>query len=225
MDKPVIQLQNVRKIYRTDAGEFEALRGITLDVYKSEFIAVIGKSGSGKSTLVNMITGIDKPTTGEISIDGVDIHHLSENEMAKMRGEKIGIVFQFFQLLPTLTVIENIMLPMDIAKKHTRIERRERAMELLELVDLADNANKLPSAISGGQQQRAAIARALSNNPPVIVADEPTGNLDSKTANTIFELFHTLVERDQKTILMVTHDDDQAKKVKRVIRVHDGAIV
>src|SRR5574341_445376 len=220
----LIELRDVVKTYHTDAGDFPALRGVHLQVGTGEFVAVIGKSGSGKSTLVNMITGIDRPTSGEVLIGDTAVHTLKEGEMAQWRGRNIGIVFQFFQLLPTLTVVENVMLPMDFCNVYARRERRDRAMHLLELVDIAEHANKLPTAISGGQQQRAAIARALANDPPIVAADEPTGNLDSRTAESIFALFDDLV-RQGKTILMVTHDEAQARRVNRTVVIADGEIV
>ena len=219
----LIDLKNVVKIYEGSGGSFTALRGISLQVKEGEFVAVVGKSGSGKSTLLNMITGIDRPSTGEVIITGTPIHLLSEGKMAVWRGNKLGIVFQFFQLLPTLTVLENIMIPMDFCHKFKLKERKERAVHLLEEVDLLEQANKLPSALSGGQQQRVAIARALANDPPILVADEPTGNLDSMTAETVFRLFNRLVDQG-KTILTVTHDLDLAKKVTRTIFIADGLI-
>jgi putative ABC transport system ATP-binding protein len=188
-------------------------------------VAVIGKSGSGKSTLINMITGIDRPSSGEVLVGDTAVHTLNEGKMAEWRGRNLGVIFQFFQLLPTLTVIENIMLPMDFCNMYTRKVRYERAMYLLDLVEMTEHANKLPSATSGGQQQRVAIARALANDPPILVADEPTGNLDSKTADAIFSLFTNLVENENKTILMVTHDSDLAEQVTRTIVIADGEIV
>ena len=185
---------------------------------------MIGKSGCGKSTLVNMITGVDWPTAGEVLVGGTTIQHLNEDQIAVWRGRNIGVIFQFFQLLPTLSIVENVMLPMDFGNVYTAAERRARAMRLLEEVEMATDADKLPSAVSGGQQQRAAIARALANDPPIIVADEPTGNLDLKTAAAIFQLFEGLVEHG-KTILMVTHDSDLARRVSRAIVMADGEIV
>lgn len=220
----LIDLRQVVKSFATAAGEFTALRGVNLQVNPGEFVAVVGKSGSGKSTLTNMITGIDRPTHGEVWINGVPVHTLRENQIASWRGRTIGVVFQFFQLLPTLTVLENVMLPMDFCNLYTRRERPERAAHLLEQVDMISQMHKLPTAISGGQQQRAAIARALANDPPIIVADEPTGNLDSKTADAVFSLFSRLVDGG-KTILMVTHDDDLAHRVTRTVTIADGAIV
>jgi ABC-type lipoprotein export system ATPase subunit len=214
----------VVKAYETEAGPFYALTGIDLQVDTGEFVAVIGKSGSGKSTLINMITGIDRPTSGEVLVGGTAVHTLKEGKMAEWRGRHIGVVFQFFQLLPTLTVVENIMLPMDFCNMYSMRERQNRAMHLLEQVEMADHAHKQPTAISGGQQQRVAIARALANDPPIIVADEPTGNLDSTTARSVFQLFEDLVDQG-KTILMVTHDHDLAKRVTRTVILADGAVI
>jgi putative ABC transport system ATP-binding protein len=223
VDEPLIRLDGVVKVYETGEVPFEALRGIDLTVTAGEFVGVIGKSGSGKTTLVNMITGIDRPTSGSVVVDGAPVHELDENRLARWRGRTIGVVFQFFQLLPTLTIAENVMLPMDFCRTFPPSERLVRAMYLLEQVDLADQAHKLPSSLSGGQQQRAAIARALANDPPIIAADEPTGNLDSRTAEQVFALFEELVD-DGKTIVMVTHDNDIAKRVRRSLHVHDGMI-
>ena len=223
-NSPIIDLFDVVKIYESPAGRYTALKGIDLSINRGEFVAVVGKSGSGKSTLMNMITGIDRPTSGKVYVNKIGIHKLREGKIALWRGTTLGIVFQFFQLLPTLTVIENVMLPMDFCKMYTLRERNEKALRLLEQVDLQDQASKLPSTLSGGQQQRVAIARALANDPPILVADEPTGNLDSKTAASIFSLFTNLVE-EGKTILMVTHDQDMAKEVSRMIYLVDGRIV
>ncbi len=220
----LIEMQHVVKTYETAAGTFTALKGVDLEVDRGEFLAVVGKSGSGKSTLINMITGIDRPTSGTIIVEDTPIHTLSESQMAIWRGRSLGVIFQFFQLLPTLTIVENVMLPMDFCHLYGRGERRERALHLLEQVGMAAQAHKLPSMVSGGQQQRVAIARALANDPPILVADEPTGNLDSKTAEAIFQLFERLVE-EGKTIMMVTHDNDLARRVSRAIIVADGEIV
>ena len=220
----LIELRDVVKEFKTGAGVFRALKGVSMNVDSHEFIAIIGKSGSGKSTLINMLTGIDRPTSGEVFVGDTAVHTLSEGQMAVWRGKNIGVIFQFFQLLPTLTVLENVMLPMDFCNMYAPRERKDKAMHLLELVDMAENAHKLPSATSGGQQQRAAIARSLANDPRILVADEPTGNLDSKTANAIFDLFNKLVA-DGKTILMVTHDSDLASRVTRAVMVADGEIV
>ena len=219
----LIELRQVVKTFATTAGTFTALKGIDLQIGRGEFVAVIGKSGSGKSTLINMITGIDRPTSGQVFIGDAAVHTLSEGKVAEWRGRNVGVIFQFFQLLPTLTVVENVMLPMDFCDMYPSRERRARALELLEQMELRDQADKLPAQLSGGQQQRVAIARALANDPPILVADEPTGNLDSKTAANVFELFERLVEHG-KTILMVTHDRDLAKKVKRTLIIADGEI-
>lgn len=224
MDTNLIELHHLVKSYKTDAGDFPVLKDIDLTITRGEFVGVVGKSGSGKSTLINMITGIDRPTGGEIVVAGSPIHTLNEGQMAVWRGKSMGIVFQFFQLLPTLTVAENVMLPMDFCNMFTLAQRRQRAKELLELVEIAEHADKLPSQLSGGQQQRAAIARALANDPPILVADEPTGNLDSKTADRIFSLFQSLVDRG-KTIVMVTHDGDIAKRLSRTLIISDGNII
>ncbi len=223
-DEYLIQLQNVVKSYQTEAGDFFALNNIKLEIGNGEFVGVIGKSGSGKSTLINMITGIDRPTKGEVNITGTPIHTLSEGRVAQWRGRNLGIVFQFFQLLPMLTVLENVMLPMDFCKMYNPRQRRERAFSVLDLVGVAGHANKLPAMLSGGEQQRVAIARALANDPPIIIADEPTGNLDSKTSERVFSLFEALVAGG-KTVLMVTHDGDQARRVKRTIVIADGEII
>ncbi len=220
----LIEIKNLRKIYQTPAGDFTAVNNIDVEVQRGEFVAIIGKSGSGKSTFINMITGIDRPTSGEIMINGAPVHSFNEAQMTAWRGRNLGIVFQFFQLFPTLTILENIILPMELNDLYTKKERKERAMYLLEKVEMVSQANKLPSTISGGQQQRVAIARALANDPPLIVADEPTGNLDSKTAEKIFSLFEDLVASG-KTILMVTHDSDLARRVNRTILISDGEIV
>ena len=222
--QPLIEIKNLRKVYQTPAGEFTAVNGINMEVQRGEFVAIIGKSGSGKSTFINMITGIDRPTSGEILIDGAPVHSFNEAQMAAWRGRNLGIVFQFFQLFPTLTILENVILPMELNNLYSKPERQERAMHLLEKVEMTAQAHKLPASISGGQQQRVAIARALANNPPLLVADEPTGNLDSKTAEKIFSLFENLVATGT-TILMVTHDSDLARRVNRTILISDGEVV
>ena len=221
---PIINLSGLTKVYDTPVGPFPALRGIDLQIRPGEFIAVVGKSGSGKSTLINMFTGIDHPTEGEIVVAGTRIRELDEGQMAQWRGRTMGIVFQFFQLLPMLTLAENIMLPMDLSGMYTPAERYDRALHLLEQVGLVEDAGKFPSKVSGGQQQRAAIARALANDPAIIVADEPTGNLDSGAAEAIFSLFETSAAAG-KTIVMVTHDDDLAARVPRTVILADGRIV
>ena len=220
----LIDLHEVVKAYETAAGDFLALKDIDLQVDGGEFVAVIGKSGSGKSTLSNMITGIDRPSSGSVVVNGTSVHKMSEGQIARWRGLSVGVVFQFFQLLPTLTVLENVMLPMDFCNVYTGRERRERAIHLLEQVDMVEQMDKLPTAISGGQQQRVAIARSLATDPPIVVADEPTGNLDSRTADSVFSLFEKLVDGG-KTILMVTHDDDLAERVTRTVTIADGRIV
>jgi putative ABC transport system ATP-binding protein len=219
-----IELRKVVKTYQSAAGTFTALKGIDLSIGTGEFVGIIGKSGSGKSTLINMITGIDRPTSGEVLVGDSAVHKLNEGQMAVWRGRNLGIIFQFFQLLPTLSLVENVMLPMDFCNMYKPSERYDRAMGLLQQVEMDNQAHKLPSAVSGGQQQRVAIARSLANDPPILVADEPTGNLDSRTANAVFELFEQLVAQG-KTILMVTHDNDLANRVTRAITVADGQIV
>ncbi len=220
----LIELRNLTKVYKTPAGEFPALRDVNLCIAPGEFVAVVGKSGSGKTTMINMLTGIDRPTSGDVLVDNVAIHRLNENKMSQWRGRNLGVVFQFFQLLPTLTILENVKLPMDLCSTYPFSQRDDRAMHLLELVEIAEHARKLPSEISGGQQQRAAIARALANNPPIIAADEPTGNLDSQTGATIFELFQELVDQG-KTLLLVTHDNDLAARAARIVELADGVVV
>ncbi len=221
--EPIIQVKDVVKNFKVGDSEVNILKGISFDVNQGEFVSIVGPSGNGKSTLLNMITGIDRPSGGEITVTGEQVTKMSENRLAAWRGEKVGIIFQFFQMLPALSLLQNVILPMDFAGKYSTKERRERAMELLELVGLADQADKLPSMVSGGQQQRAAIARALANDPPLLVGDEPTGNLDSRTAGDVFDLFSKLVESG-KTMLMVTHDKDLAERVPRRIEITNGRI-
>ncbi|HMB21447.1 MAG: ATP-binding cassette domain-containing protein [Chloroflexota bacterium] len=220
----MIELRGVDKYYQSAAGDYHALKNIDLRIGAGEFVSIIGKSGSGKSTLLNMVTGIDHPTTGEVWVNGTAVHTMNENQMAIWRGTNLGIIFQFFQLLPSLNLLQNVILPMDLAGKYSPRERRQRAEHLLELVGLSEHRHKLPSMISGGQQQRAAIARALANDPPVLIADEPTGNLDSKTAETIFSLFNDLVAQG-KTVIIVTHDSALAKRTHRTALIADGEIV
>jgi putative ABC transport system ATP-binding protein len=219
----LIDLRDVVKTYETGAGELTVLKDVTLRVKSGEFVSVVGPSGSGKSTLLNMITGIDRPTSGEVTVGGQAVHSLSENELARWRGRAVGVIFQFFQLLPTLTVLENVILPMDFCNAFRRREREQRALHLLEQVDIAEHAHKLPSALSGGEQQRAAIARALANDPPLVVADEPTGNLDTATAGEVFDLFEDLVEQG-KTLMVVTHDRSLSSRSERVLHLLDGRI-
>jgi putative ABC transport system ATP-binding protein len=220
----LVDLKRVVKTYQTTAGAFIALDGIDLRASTGEFVSIIGKSGSGKSTLINMITGIDRPSTGQVLVNDTAVHTLSEEQIAVWRGRTIGVIFQFFQLLPTLTAVENVMLAMDYGQLYPPRERPQRAMHLLEQMGLADHAHKLPAALSGGQQQSVAIARAMANDPPILAADEPTGNLDSKTTESVLWLFEDLVDGG-KTILMVTHDNDLAKRARRTVVLADGKIV
>jgi putative ABC transport system ATP-binding protein len=219
----LISLQQVEKTYKIKGGLVHALRGIDFTVNSGEFVALVGPSGSGKSTLINMITGIDRPTEGEVYVAGQRLTHMGEDRVAGWRGKTVGVVFQFFQLLPSLTVVENVIMPMSYASTF-KGQRQERALELLDLVDLLDVADKYPSQISGGQQQRAAIARALANDPPLIVGDEPTGNLDAVSSGLMFSLFEDLIAQG-KTMVMVTHDKDLAGKVPRVQEVRDGYLL
>ena len=229
IDQPIesngrlVDLQGVVKTYKGTAGVFTALRGVDLQVESGAFVSIIGKSGSGKSTLINVITGIDRPTSGEVIIDHIPVHALSEEQIAIWRGRSVGVIFQFFQLLPTLTAVENILLAMDYGNPYSRRERPEHAMHLLELVGMAEYAHRLPGALSGGQQQCVAIARAMANNPVLLTADEPTGNLDSRSTEMVFRLFENLAGSG-KTILMVTHDKDLAMRAQRTIRLVDGRI-
>jgi putative ABC transport system ATP-binding protein len=226
--KLLIQLSQVVKIYNTAAGDFTALNGITADIYAGEFVGVIGKSGAGKTTLLNMITGADMISSGEVIFNAPDgkstsIHKLSENSLAVWRGRNVGIIHQSFQLLPMLNLVENIMLPVDFSGHYKRRISKERAFELLKLMELEDHAYKLPAYISGGQKQRVAIARSLANDPPIIVADEPTGSLDTLTAENIFEIFEKLIEQG-RTIIMVTHDNNLAPRFTRRLLIADGTI-
>jgi putative ABC transport system ATP-binding protein len=227
--EPIVELREVVKVYSTEAGEFPALRGVNLSVQAGEFLGIVGKSGAGKSTLLNMINGVDHLTSGDVFVrsraDEVAVHRLTESDLALWRGRTMGVVYQSFQLLPMLTLIDNIVLPMDLCGLYHPRESRVRARELLALVELEDQANKLPSQISGGQQQRVAIARALANDPPILVADEPTGSLDSITADHIFEVFEHLVNDQGKTIIMVTHDNSLAPRFSRHLILADGEIV
>jgi len=219
----LIELRDVIKTYETGAGGVTVLRNISVQVRAGEFVSVVGPSGSGKTTLLNMITGIDRPTSGEVYIGGQAVHRLSEDQLARWRGRNVGVIFQFFQLLPTLTVLENVMLPMDLCNVHRRQQRREQAMHLLDQVGIADQAQKLLGELSGGQQQRAAIARALANRPPVIVGDEPTGNLDTASADDVFSLFEKLVAQGQ-TLILVTHDRELSARTARVLHLLDGRL-
>lgn len=221
--QPLIELRDVVKTYNSLAGSITALQGIDLQVYPGEFLVVTGKSGSGKTTLVNMVTGLDRSTSGEIWVAGSPLHRFSTEKAAKLRGRTMGVVFQSFELLPTLTVLQNVMLPMDFAWRYSMREARQRAMQLLEQVDIAEHARKLPTALSGGQQQRLAIARAMANDPAILVADEPTGSLDSATAAAVIDLFAELVGQGH-TVLLVTHDRDVARRGSRVISLSDGEV-
>jgi putative ABC transport system ATP-binding protein len=222
--EPIVQVCDLVKSYQVGDDQVSVLKGISFSVERGEFVSIVGPSGNGKSTLLNMITGIDRPNDGAVIVAGQEVTRMSEDALARWRGENVGIIFQFFQMLPSLTLLNNVVLPMELAGTFGRPqERRARALGLLEMVGLADQAHKLPGAVSGGQQQRAAIARALANDPPLLVADEPTGNLDSASARSVFGLFHKLVERG-KTILMVTHDKELAGQVPRKIEILDGRI-
>jgi ABC-type lipoprotein export system ATPase subunit len=221
---PMIQLHKIEKTFKNTAGVFRVLKGIDLTLTKGEFVAVVGKSGSGKSTLLNMVTGIDHPTAGQVIVNGVNVHNMNESTRSLWRGNNLGIVFQFFQLLPMLSLQENVMLPMDFVNKYTFDERPGRALELLRMVGLEKQAYKLPGAVSTGQQQSAAIARALATDPPVIAADEPTGNLDSRSAEVIIDLFDNLV-KNGKTIIMVTHDPSLTERTSRTVIISDGELI
>ncbi len=220
---PIISIKEVKKSFPVGDGEVTILKGISFDIGTGEFVSIVGPSGNGKSTLLNMITGIDRPSVGEVYVTGQDLNKLSENQMALWRRHNVGIIFQFFQMLPALTLVENVMVPMDLAGKYRPKERRERAMHLLERVGLAEQADKKPNAVSGGQQQRAGIARAIATDPPLIVGDEPTGRLDPKGAEICFELFEEWVA-EGKTMLMVTHDKALAERVGRKIQIIDGYV-
>ena len=217
-------MRKVVKNFKNAAGEFSVLKGIDLDIDSGEFVSIVGKSGSGKSTLLNMITGIDRPTSGDVVVGGTNLHRLSESQRALWRGKNLGIVFQFFQLLPMLSLHENAILPMDYTNTYSPAERPPIALDLLRLVGLEEQADKQPAAVSSGQQQSAAIARALANNPPIIVADEPTGNLDSRSADNVIQLFERLVESG-KTILIVTHDPTITTRTRRTIIISDGELI
>ncbi len=219
----MISLAGVTRNYDTPAGEFPALCGISLEIAAGELVAIVGKSGSGKSTLLNLIAGIDRPSSGKLVVAGANVGELDEKRLAVWRGKNIGLVFQFFQLMPTLTAAENVMLAMDFAGKVPSRERRQHALHLLDRTGVARHADKLPSALSGGEQQRVAIARALANDPPLVLADEPTGNLDSQTGTAVFEVFASLA-RKGKTVLIVTHERDTAGRFNRTVELVDGAL-
>ncbi len=219
----LIQLENLTRVYPTPAGPLAVLKGIDLSLAPGQLVAITGKSGSGKSTLLNLLTGIDRPTAGRVIIGGAAIHELDEDQRAAWRGQHVGIVFQFFQLIPTLTILENVLLPMELSGYLSAAQRKPRALTLLEQMGIREQAGKFPSALSGGQQQRAAIARALANDPALLVADEPTGNLDSQTAAQVFELFRAQATQG-KTVVMVTHDREFALRAGQVITLADGKI-
>lgn len=221
--KNLIELSLVTKAFPLASGTFTALKDVSLGIPRGRLMAITGKSGSGKSTLLNIIAGIDKPTGGTVCIDGIRVDKLSESALASWRGRNVGVVFQFFQLLPTLTILENVMLPMDFCNRYPRKERKDRALALLDRVGIKEQSGKLPQALSGGQQQRAATARALANDPPIIIADEPTGNLDSQTAASVFDLFTSLAKAG-KTVIIVTHEKDFAACFENTIAMVDGTI-
>ena len=222
--EPTVRVSGASRTYQVGTAVFEALRGVDVTARAGEFVAIVGRSGSGKSTLLNLIAAIDRPTAGQVEVAGTDLGELSENRLAAWRGRTVGVVFQFFQLLPTLTVAENVMLPMELSGGVPAGKRRPRAMELLGRVGIAGLADKFPSTLSGGEQQRAAIARALANDPPVLVADEPTGNLDAATGDAVLELLAALAA-DGTCVLMVTHERDIAERVTRTVTLADGQIV
>lgn len=223
MAEAFIQIRNLVKTFDTPAGPLNVLRGIDLDVHKGDFVALVGPSGSGKTTFLNMLTAVDAPTTGEIIVGGVPITQVPQRKLTKWRARNVGIVFQFFQLLPTLTVLENVMAPMDFANVWKPKERREIALKLLDRFGIRDQAHKTPDMLSGGQQQRVAIARALANNPPLVVGDEPTGNLDRMSATNVFELFQQLADRGT-TVIIVTHDRQLVGHVPKLFELRDGTI-
>lgn len=224
MNKPIIELDNVCKVYKMGEVEVPALKGLHMNIYPGEFVAIMGPSGSGKSTSMNMIGCLDVPTCGKILLDGADIAHMTESELAQIRGRKIGFIFQQFNLIPSLTALENVMLPM-MFQETTKEQRIMRAKKLLELVDLGERVMHKPTEMSGGQQQRVAIARSLANDPSVILADEPTGNLDSKTGLNVIDFLKKLNKEEGKTIVMVTHDEDIAKHAERIVYLKDGKVV
>ena len=221
---PLIDLHQVVKKYNGVGGTVMALKGIDLQIYPGEFVAVMGKSGAGKTTLVNMLTGLDRVTAGEIWVAGTPVHQLPPEKAARWRGQTVGVVFQTFELLPTLTVLQNVTLPMDFANRYSLRQQRKRALHLLEQVEIAEHAHKPPTAVSGGQQQRVAIARAMANDPPILVADEPTGSLDSVTSEAVIDVFDELVAQG-KTVVLVTHDEDVAKRGSRIITLTDGELM
>jgi putative ABC transport system ATP-binding protein len=223
MPEPFVQVHNLVKTYTTPAGPLNVLRGVDLELQKGDFVALVGPSGGGKTTFLNMLTGVDRPTAGMVCVDGVDVSNTDERKLTRWRGRNIGIVFQFFQLMPTLTVLENVMMPMDFCNVYQPAERRDKALSLLECFDVADQAHKTPDLLSGGQQQRVAIARALANNPPLIIGDEPTGNLDRMSAAVVFETFYELREQGH-TVIVVTHDRELVRDAPQVLTIQDGLL-
>jgi len=221
--EPLVRIVDLVKTYQTPAGPLGVLQGIDIEIARGDFIALVGPSGGGKTTFLNMLTGIDRPTSGMVVVDGVDVSTTSERKLTRWRARNIGIVFQFFQLLPTLTVLENVMMPMDFARVHARGDRADKAMMLLERFDVASQAHKTPDLLSGGQQQRVAIARALANDPVLLVGDEPTGNLDHMSAAVVFETFYELMDQGQ-TVVIVTHDREVVQDVPTVLKISDGLI-
>ncbi len=221
---PLIRMRGITKAYETANGAFQALKGVNLDIYPGEFVAIVGKSGAGKTTLINMLTGVDYLTSGEVWIGGVPVHEMDENNLALWRGRNLGIIYQSFHLMPTLSLLHNVLLPMDFCGMFRGRKSAERGLDLLRQMELEDHAHKMPSAISGGQQQRVAIARALANDPPIIIADEPTGRLDSVTSEVIFGIFQELVDQG-KTIVMVTHDKTLIPRFSRVLHIADGQLI
>ena len=221
---PLIALRGVGKTYAGAAGPFHALTDVDVEIGRGEFVAIVGQSGSGKSTMLNLLAGIDRPSSGEVVIDGVAVHGLSERALSAWRGSAVGIVFQFFQLLPTLTAAENVMLPMDFCNRWPRADRRKRALDLLDRVGVADQADKFPGALSGGQQQRVAVARALANAPPILLADEPTGNLDSRSAQALLQVLRDRVAEGE-TVILVTHDRNAIEQTARSVTLVDGRVV
>jgi len=223
MPEPFVQIQNLTKTFETPAGPLSVLRGIDLELQRGDFLVLVGPSGSGKTTFLNMVTGIDSPTAGSVIVDNVDVVHTNDRSLTRWRGRNIGIVFQFFQLLPTITVLQNVMMPMDFCHVYHPHERHEKAMALLERFDIADQAHKTPDMLSGGQQQRVAIARALANNPPLVVGDEPTGNLDRASAGVVFDTFFELQDAGH-TVVVVTHDRDLVREVPKKLTLSDGLL-
>jgi len=224
MDNKILELKNISKKYQTKERTFTALNNINLSINKGEYLAIVGKSGSGKSTLLNMVTGIDHPTKGKVIVNNTEVGEMNESDLAQWRGKNIGIVFQFFQLIPTLSISENILLAMEFVNKIPKNERENKIKELLKQVGIYTHKDKMPSALSGGEQQRAAISRALANNPDIIIADEPTGNLDSKTAEAIHLLFKSLTKMG-KTVIVITHETNTELKYDRIITLSDGKII